>query len=772
MNKEEKNNNNMSKSISKYSEYSDAFENYEDIVRFSNANNIIEKKNSYKEPNSFDEELSKVKDISIIKNRNSNSFYFPEDTNKNNDKNSNKKKKIFYIDNGSIIDSVHDENDSYLKNNSSRLNIHEIERMKLNNEKNNNLEESLYSNRDISDINQNKYSDKKVSSNGKSSKINVLKLKNTPSKNINFDLNLEPLDTIDNFSQKSFKENKRKQSKTLKKSFRKLLSAKNRNNHNETERFSCIIFKKKASIDKVEIKPPKFSKSIKGKRSYYDPNNILRKAVIMNSKKRNIDIIDSKNINNSKNSLSFSVNNVQQPQINNIKFYNIKTDELDTNFLKKYLRTIGVTSKRNDSKKNFFKTLIELQNFYIDDSSVWVIKLNVNGKYLAGGCKSGKIKIYKIIDYNYSGFKNSYNKNNIMEYLNFISETPFKVLDRHKSDIIDLSWSPIFPNLLLSASMDHYVCLWDVSFDENKCLIKEYDHGDIVTSVSFNPIFGEIFITGCFEHFVHVWKFERYEGIEVDNDNNAGIILLSFEGDNINKSGKKKLKENKDTYNSFIDKTVAHLETQNNNNDDEIDYFNIPHKITTVAFFPDGLKIAVGTEKGKIFVYNVHPKIKYSHNFFVARKMFGIFHGGKKVTNIQFINKEYAIVTTADSYIRYVNMNKGTIEKQYKGYKNEYLMTRAYTDLTDDAIIIGGEDGNCYVWKIKEPILNEKNKVYEYFKPFSKEEVECSIIANDKCYINYMQKILKLTNKILILNIIINGTSNGRLEILLNIKES
>ena len=413
--------------------------------------------------------------------------------------------------------------------------------MKLNNEKNNNLEESLYSNRDISDINQNKYSDKKVSSNGKSSKINVLKLKNTPSKNINFDLNLEPLDTIDNFSQKSFKENKRKQSKTLKKSFRKLLSAKNRNNHNETERFSCIIFKKKASIDKVEIEPPKFSKSIKGKRSYYDPNNILRKAVIMNSKKRNIDIIDSKNINNSKNSLSFSVNNVQQPQINNIKFYNIKTDELDTNFLKKYLRTIGVTSKRNDSKKNFFKTLIELQNFYIDDSSVWVIKLNVNGKYLAGGCKSGKIKIYKIIDYNYSGFKNSYDKNNIMEYLNFISETPFKVLDRHKSDIIDLSWSPIFPNLLLSASLDHYVCLWDVSFDENKCLIKEYDHGDIVTSVSFNPIFGEIFITGCFEHFVHVWKFERYEGIEVDNDNNAGIILLSFEGDNINKSGKKKI---------------------------------------------------------------------------------------------------------------------------------------------------------------------------------------------------------------------------------------
>ena len=156
----------------------------------------------------------------------------------------------------------------------------------------------------------------------------------------------------------------------------------------------------------------------------------------------------------------------QQLQINNIKFYNIKTDELDTNFLKKYLRTIGVTSKRKDPKKNFFKTIIELQNFEIDNSAVWAIKLNVNGKYLAGGCKSGKIKIYEIIDYNYSGFKNSYNKNNIVEYLNFIYETPFKVLDWHKSDIIDLSWSSFFPNFLLSASFDHFVCLRDVSFAE------------------------------------------------------------------------------------------------------------------------------------------------------------------------------------------------------------------------------------------------------------------------------------------------------------------
>ena len=116
-------------------------------------------------------------------------------------------------------------------------------------------------------------------------------------------------------------------------------------------------------------------------------------------------------------------------------------------------------------------------------------------------------------------------------------------------------------------------------------------------------------------------------------------------------------------------------------------------------------------------------------------------------------------------------MNKGQIIRQYKGYSNEFSMTRAYADLTDDVIIIGGEDGKCYVWKIYEQISEGKNKKYECFKPFAKETVECSIIAHERCYINYMQKILKLTNKILILNIIINGTSKGRLEILLNIKE-
>ena len=45
------------------------------------------------------------------------------------------------------------------------------------------------------------------------------------------------------------------------------------------------------------------------------------------------------------------------------------------------------------------------------------------------------------------------------------------------------------------------------------------------------------------------------------------------------------------------------------------------------------------------------------------------------------------------------------------------------------------------------------------------------LIVPEKIYCNYMKKILKITNKLMIYSIIINATDKGRLEILLNIDE-
>ena len=746
--------NNLSRSISKQSQYSDALENYEEVIRYSNANNIIEEKNSKKKLILFEDEDSfKIKKDKL--------YNFPEDNNEKDVLNLFKRKTNHINNTESENNLIINTND--LNNINDNLNINNINNEKYN--EINSLEENLYSEHDNDESIKNNNSKLLLSEKNPNKEIKVTKLKKIEKDNkINFDFNLEPLDTVSINTDKDINKNK-KSKKKIKKTFKKLLTF-NKKSLDEKENGS--VFQKKISSNIGLRFSHKFYKNKIRTRSIYDPNNILRKAVIMNGRKSinlNYSIKDESSI---EQNIEF---NEKQLSINNIKFNQIRIDELDTNHLKKFLRIIEVESERDDSHKNFFKTLIELQNFYIDNSSVWVIKLDKEGKYLAGGCKSGKIKIHEIIGYNYSGFKTVYEPHDIIDYLHFISETPYKTLEKHKADIIDLDWSPHFSNLLLSASLDHLVCLWDISKDQN-CLIKVYEHNDIVTSVNFNPFFQNVFMSGCLEHFVHIWKFDLNEGLNLNNiDYNKVYISGIYNNYSLNRNEKNSLKDDKDVNISIgeIDKTNANLETQNK--EDHLDYFNIQHKITAVAFFPDYPKIAVGSEKGKIFVYNAVPKISYSHNFYVAKKHFGVFHKGKKVTNIQFIDKNYALITTADSVIRYVHMNTGRIIRQYYGYSNEYSMTRAYADLADDAIIIGGEDGKCYVWKMYEQIREEKNKIYECFKPFAKETIECSIIAHEECYINYMQKILKLTNKILILNIIINGTSNGRLEILLNIKE-
>ena len=66
-------------------------------------------------------------------------------------------------------------------------------------------------------------------------------------------------------------------------------------------------------------------------------------------------------------------------------------------------------------------------------------------------------------------------------------------------------------------------------------------------------------------------------------------------------------------------------------------------------------------------------------------------------------------------------MNAGNILYQYKGYVNKDYMTRAYSDLNDDIIIAGWDDGHCYIWNLIDKKNKKKNKNYLKFKPFSKE---------------------------------------------------
>ena len=761
-------------SFGESSHYSDVYDDYDQII---NQNSEVNKKNiinnnqeSFKENNN--------------NNVNQDSIHIPADTNEKSEKKIYKTKTIDEVDEENNINnfSININNNNSININNNNNNSFNV----INNNNNNNnsikYDDDLYSIRLDSNNASEKDSDNEEV-------INKKKFDNSElfkSRKITFDNNLQPLDNASGEENSNININLNINSFTKKKEIVRSI-----------KRFNTVIDKSSNTptlINKfnydMRTKTTNIGSHYSRKRNhtYFDLENILKKAVILNGKKGKNKYKSSLFQNNDNESLSNKFNDSQNSifnepyQINNIKFNNIKIDDLNTNHLKKHLRRISVESKNNNPKNNFFKTLIELQNFYIDESPVWVIKLSHDGKYLASGCKSGKIQIHEVIGYNYSKFKTSYDRKNILEYLNFINETPYKTLERHKSDIIDLSWSPFYPNLLLSASFDHFVFLWDISQEGNNCLLNEYEHSDIVTSVSFNPNIRNIFISGCLDTFVRIWKFNYFDNIintfddnynnsNINNDNSdVEIININMNNKNKNKKNKNILQENK-TNNSFDNnRTTANLEQSNK---DQINYFNIEHKITSLSFFPDGSKIGVGTEKGRIYVYNTFPTINYNNNFFCSNKKFGIFHGGKKVTNIQFIDKIHAIISTCDSYIRLVDMSAGRILYNYKGYVNKNTMGRCYMDLSDNVIIAGSEDGYCYLWNLFNGESNKaKNKNYERYKPFSKELIECSLIASEICYVKYMQKLLKLTNKVLITSIIINGTSKGRLEILLNIRES
>ena len=76
----------------------------------------------------------------------------------------------------------------------------------------------------------------------------------------------------------------------------------------------------------------------------------------------------------------------------------------------------------------------------------------------------------------------------------------------------------------------------------------------------------------------------------------------------------------------------------------------------------------------------------------------GKYSSGRKVTGIDFLNSNIAMVTTNDSRVRFVNILTGQIIKKIKGHKNEKLHLRASLSHDFNHVICGSEDGDVYLW--------------------------------------------------------------------------
>jgi len=79
--------------------------------------------------------------------------------------------------------------------------------------------------------------------------------------------------------------------------------------------------------------------------------------------------------------------------------------------------------------------------------------------------------------------------------------------------------------------------------------------------------------------------------------------------------------------------------------------------ITSLKFSPDAKKLLVGLYKGQCLVYSL-DNFKLSYVSVVnCRNRYGEFSGGRKVTGIQFLNNSEALITTADSRLRIINLD-------------------------------------------------------------------------------------------------------------------
>ena len=478
--------------------------------------------------------------------------------------------------------------------------------------------------------------------------------------------------------------------------------------------------------------------------------DIVNKNIIINNKNWDSSEIDDSKTNkifeNSSESyikdkyknLNFeSFQDISSLIINSISFEDIAIDHITVDDLKnKYnLRDIPVKRKEGFSPRNkYLKTLIELQIFNFGDCPIWIMKISHNGKYLAAGNRDGKIRIYEIMGYDYDKYEANYTTKNLMNYLHFVNEKAIKELSGHKRDITDLSWSPFNYDYLLSSSVDNYVILWDISKDED-CLVEKFKHDDYVTCIQFSPVNDRIFATGCFDKYVRIY--------DIKNINNCDKEKHNFR------------------------ESIAQCSSIKIN-----DSLTLTERITSMAFYPDGTQLAIGTISGKINIYDydsLNNTIRFNHKF-KSQNKFGKNSLGKKVTSINFINKKNAIISTCDSSVRLISMDEGKYLSKYKGNINEKGMIKCDIDYSNDIIITGSENGFCYTWKIlPENQKYQKNYNFESFKPIERDIVECSIIVNEKCFTNYFKKILKITNKINIFSIIINSTDNGKIEVLLNI---
>ncbi|XP_057540952.1 uncharacterized protein LOC130818769 [Amaranthus tricolor] len=333
------------------------------------------------------------------------------------------------------------------------------------------------------------------------------------------------------------------------------------------------------------------------------------------------------------------------------------------------------------------------QEIQAHQGSIWTIKFNFDGRYLASAGEDKVIHIWEVqeceiaslkppeeaanstpvhpmscpspdrdkpplapdmstLEKKKKGRSGSRRGSSMPEYVHLpetvftLSNEPICSFEGHLDDVLDLSWSRT-QLYLLSSSMDKTVRLWDL---DTKTCLKLFAHNDYVTCIQFNPVNDEYFISGSLDAKVRIW---------------------SVPGRRV------------------------------------VDWTELHEMVTAACYTPDGQGAAVGSHKGNCRMYNVTDgKLSETIQFDIQSKKKST---PKKITGFEFTsdNPNEVLITSADSRIR---LYDGTdVVQKFRGFRNTSSQIAASFSPDEKYVICGSEDSNVYIWKREEP-RNGKTK--------------------------------------------------------------
>ncbi|KAL4587304.1 hypothetical protein LXL04_000173 [Taraxacum kok-saghyz] len=335
-----------------------------------------------------------------------------------------------------------------------------------------------------------------------------------------------------------------------------------------------------------------------------------------------------------------------------------------------------VKAKAHGKPTKEFSAVHLCQEIQAHDGSIWTMRFNSDGRYLATGGEDKVIHVWEVQECDVMSLmrseddkglftpdnrpplpegsatpsdkkkksKNSKKKGvpdyaKVPETMFGLSDFPICTFEGHQDDILDLSWSR--SQMLLSSSMDKTVRLWDMS---NKNCLKQFTHTDYVTCIHFNPTNDDYFISGSLDTKVRMWSIPNRK---------------------------------------------------------VVDWSDVHDMITAICYYPDGKGAIVGLHNGDCKSYcTADCKLEQKDQVELHTKA---KPDPKKITGFQFSpsNPSEMLVTSADSRIRILDGSH--VVNKLIGYRNTSSQFIAQYSADGKYIICASEDSQVYIWKHEKP---------------------------------------------------------------------